>query len=278
MTCLLTKPVCSIVTDVILAGFPIILLRDMRLPPRQKLALQLLMGLGFITAIACIIRTVFSYQVKQKDLTWQGMPNAFCRIFEINLGIIAANAPMLRPLWNISRRKWRERFVDTAGTTTGATPASRLEWYRPTPKKPWYKSIRGNFNWGIRPPVSKTSSTQSMYPKTNTDNSVHAEDIDFPAPPETIHPPTIPRPTPQPRPQPKHRPLIRNPLKSRWPQEWEKPENVTWAKKEPEPKTDQSIDLPLQGTRNKDWEHEEEIRVREKAADWGGYNWRRQNP
>ncbi|KAL8949431.1 MAG: hypothetical protein Q9222_004454 [Ikaeria aurantiellina] len=53
--------------------------------------------LGF-TGIICIVRTAFSGQVKSVDITWEGIPNALARILEINLGIIAACTPIMKPL------------------------------------------------------------------------------------------------------------------------------------------------------------------------------------
>lgn len=50
------------------------------------------------TAAACIVRTALSWQVTSDDLTWVGVGNALARIFEINLGMIAACIPLMRPL------------------------------------------------------------------------------------------------------------------------------------------------------------------------------------
>ena len=209
----------------------------------------------------CLVRTVFSYQVKAEDKTWQGLPNAFCRILEINLGIIAANAPMMRPLWNYCKREWRERFHAASATTQG-TPESRLQWYRPPPNTPWYKKMRRNFNWNFRPPVSKSSSTQSMNKETS---STHTEKATLPPP----HP-RVPKPS----------------VVSKWPQEYERrrddrPVNSTWHKEEPEPihrTVSESFDLPLQGVRSRDWEEEEMAKARQKEVDWGNFRFDRDAP
>ena len=55
------------------------------------------MGLGFITAVVCIVRTVFSWQSKAEDLSWVETPNALARIIEVNLGITLACAPIMKP-------------------------------------------------------------------------------------------------------------------------------------------------------------------------------------
>ncbi|KAL8867936.1 MAG: hypothetical protein Q9174_005334 [Haloplaca sp. 1 TL-2023] len=57
------------------------------------------------TGIICIVRTAFSSQVKSMDVTWDGIPNALARILEINLGIIAACSPIMKPLIRFVRAK-----------------------------------------------------------------------------------------------------------------------------------------------------------------------------
>ena len=63
----------------------------------ERVALCLLMGLGFITGVVCIVRTAFSWQVTYEDLSWVEIPNGLARIIEVNLGIIAACTPMMKP-------------------------------------------------------------------------------------------------------------------------------------------------------------------------------------
>ena len=219
----------------------------MKLPRRQKLALNLLMGLGIITAIVCIIRTAFSYETKQEDETWAGVPNALCRILEINICIIAACMPMLRPLWNLSIRKWRERFGPEAATTV-RTPMSRLQWYRPPSRTPWYRRIGRHFEWAPRPPISQTSSTQSMMSRHSGGSRNPNNEKG-----------TLPRAAPH---------VVKPVHPSQWPQHYEKPENVTWAKDPGSPKMSDSLDLPLQGVRNSEW-------VEPKHVDWGGFRFDR---
>ena len=183
----------------------------MKLPARQKLALQLLMGLGVVTAISCTIRTVFSYQIKAEDKTWQGIPNALCRIFEINLGIVAANAPMMRPLWNYCKRRYRAHMLlhrnnrrnnsdnnnsnnnnnnNNTPTNTHPTLEGNMQWYHPPNRTPWYRRFRRHFQWNIRPPISQTSSTQSMNKRHSPASDLeHAEKATLPPP----HP-NVPKP------------------------------------------------------------------------------------
>ena len=240
--------VISIVTDVIGAAFPILLIRNMKLPRRQKYALNALMGLGIITAITCIIRTAFSYEVKAIDQTWDGVPNALCRILEVNFGIIAACMPMMRPLWNWGKKKWKERAGSPHVTTTipnvnsNQTPASRMQWYSPSTPMPWYRRIKRHFQWPPRPSISQTSSTRSMNPSRHRyDNEKDLCHLRTPCPP-------LPKPIPRPN----------------WPQVHHHPSNATWAKDSMTPKMSNSLDLPLQGARSSEWEEEA-------MPDWAKY-------
>lgn len=95
---IIAQGVISIVTDFIGATFPIFLLWNVDIKLRSKVALCLLMGLGIVTAAACIVRTALSWEIKSNDLTWVGVGNSLARIFEINLGMIAACIPLMKPL------------------------------------------------------------------------------------------------------------------------------------------------------------------------------------
>ena len=68
-------------------------------PDRSKKQdfLSVLLGLALVTGFICCIRTSFTWQVGNKDPSWQGLPNAISRAFEVFLGLIGAQAPMLKP-------------------------------------------------------------------------------------------------------------------------------------------------------------------------------------
>ncbi|KAL8701532.1 MAG: hypothetical protein Q9201_004861 [Fulgogasparrea decipioides] len=134
-TIIIVQGVFSILSDFICATFPIVLLWDVPLSKRTKVALCLLMGLGVFTGIICIVRTSFSAQIKSSDVTWEGIPNALARILEINLGIIAACTPIMKPLL---------RYIHARAT--GHDPHDML--YRATtpsmtrPHSTWYTRFR----------------------------------------------------------------------------------------------------------------------------------------
>lgn len=144
---IISQGVVSVVTDFIGAAFPVVLLWKVDIPLRRKVGLCLLMGLGVVTAGITIVRTALSWQVKVEDSTWVGVGNAFARIFEINLGIIAACIPLMKPLLRSVRQRirtqrsserldseenlpkydhWYSRWLQTCGGRRGASSSHGL--------------------------------------------------------------------------------------------------------------------------------------------------------
>ena len=133
-------PVFSIFIDLMCAACPIALLRNTNLRTGTKIALSVLMGLGFITAVVCVVRTVFSWQVKAEDLSWVETPNALARIIEVNLGIALACAPIMKP------------FVQYVhASVTGKDPYGILG--RGKSQQPSVKHIRWRSGFRISPPA-----------------------------------------------------------------------------------------------------------------------------
>ena len=70
------------------------------MPRRQRVAVNFLFSLGFIVTIAGIVRTWYIYKslVREYDQTWYAYPLWIAAAIEIDLGVICASAPVLRPL------------------------------------------------------------------------------------------------------------------------------------------------------------------------------------
>ena len=98
-------PVIAIISDFLLATFPIFILYTVQIKLRQKILLCALMGLGVITASCCIVRTVLNWQTVHFDQTWVGIDNFMWRAVEVNLGIACACIPTLLPLYRLLRDK-----------------------------------------------------------------------------------------------------------------------------------------------------------------------------
>ncbi|KAL2865636.1 uncharacterized protein BJX67DRAFT_168976 [Aspergillus lucknowensis] len=133
--------VINIFTDVLVTILPMPLIWNLKLPTRQRIAVISIFGLGIVVDIAGSVRTVYVWKsmIASYDTTWVGWPVLLAATVEINLGLICASAPALRPLvafflprllgssnWYGSNRQsrsvkqsWRLR------STTGASKQSR---------------------------------------------------------------------------------------------------------------------------------------------------------
>ncbi|KAL8734991.1 MAG: hypothetical protein Q9166_001116 [cf. Caloplaca sp. 2 TL-2023] len=94
---LIAQGVFSFLTDFVCAAFPALLLWNVKIRTKTKVGVCLLMGAGIITGGIAIARTAFAWQIKSNDVSWVGVPGALTRVFEVNIGIIAACSPVLRP-------------------------------------------------------------------------------------------------------------------------------------------------------------------------------------
>lgn len=104
----LAQAVISATSDFIFAAYPILILWKTQMKLSTKISLCCLMGLGVLTGACCIVRTVLNYQSLPTDITYGGITNWYWRTFEVQMGIIAACAPTLRPGW-----KWlQDRMIE----------------------------------------------------------------------------------------------------------------------------------------------------------------------
>ncbi|KAL8677442.1 MAG: hypothetical protein Q9186_006128 [Xanthomendoza sp. 1 TL-2023] len=94
---IIAQGVFSILTDFLCATFPAVLLWNVRIRTKTKIGVCLLMGAGVVTGCISIARTSFAWQIKSENISWVGIPGALTRVFEVNIGIMAACAPVLRP-------------------------------------------------------------------------------------------------------------------------------------------------------------------------------------
>ena len=112
---ILAQAVISVVSDFTFAAFPILFLWRVQIDLKTKIGLWVLMCLGFITGACCLVRTVLNNQSVPLDGTYDGIINWLWRLFEVQIGIIAACIPTLRPLY-----LWVMRRIggDTQGLDT----------------------------------------------------------------------------------------------------------------------------------------------------------------
>ncbi|KAL9134669.1 MAG: hypothetical protein Q9175_004149 [Cornicularia normoerica] len=112
---ILAQAVISVISDFAFAAFPILFLWRVQIDLKTKIGLWVLMCLGFITGACCLVRTVLNNQSLPLDGTYNGIINWLWRLFEVQIGIIAACIPTLRPLY-----LWVMRRIggDTQGLNT----------------------------------------------------------------------------------------------------------------------------------------------------------------
>ena len=76
---------------------------------------------GYITASCCIVRTALSGAILETDVTYAMVPNAAWRATEVNLGVICANAPIIRPLYLFYRGRLQRKSNTSSYIATKAT-------------------------------------------------------------------------------------------------------------------------------------------------------------
>ena len=167
MNILIAQGVLSFLTDFICAAFPIVLLRNLKIRTRSKIALCALMGLGIVTGAIAIARVATSWQVMADDLSWVGVPNAMTKVFEVNIGNIAACVPMAKPFSRYVRacvtgRDPHEillrRRASPGGAGGGATAATGEDTSSSSSPSNWY-SLRP---WLRRPSPVRTKLEKEM--------------------------------------------------------------------------------------------------------------------
>ena len=126
---ILAQAVISVVSDFSFAAFPILILWRVQIDLKTKVGLWLLMGLGFITGACCLVRTVLNGQSIPLDGTYDGIVNWVWRLFEVQVGIIAACIPALRPLygWFIRRFGGQGMTLDPNIKFVGKEPESWVD-------------------------------------------------------------------------------------------------------------------------------------------------------
>ena len=102
---ILAQAIISVVSDFAFAAFPILFLWRVQIDLKTKIGLWVLMCLGFITGACCLVRTVLNNQSVPLDGTYDGIINWLWRLFEVQIGIIAACIPTLRPLYLLVMRR-----------------------------------------------------------------------------------------------------------------------------------------------------------------------------
>lgn len=89
----------NVTTDLLVAVLPIKAILSLRISKRQKTALIVILTLGWFVCIVSILRLHALYELAQhNDSTWYGAATAYWSAIEVNLAIVCASTPALKPL------------------------------------------------------------------------------------------------------------------------------------------------------------------------------------
>ncbi|PTU22020.1 hypothetical protein P175DRAFT_0508898 [Aspergillus ochraceoroseus IBT 24754] len=96
----LSFTITNLITDILIVLIPIRTFWMLKLPTREKLLLTGLMSLGLLACIASAIRIYYAYRMfyGSYDVSWEVYQVWFWILVEINLAVICASMPTLRPL------------------------------------------------------------------------------------------------------------------------------------------------------------------------------------
>ena len=111
----------SIVTDVVFSLLPIVFLRKLNRPLRERLVLGLLMALGLTATLASILKVTLLYNYRNtRDPYWDSIPLSLWWQLEQNISIIASCIPTLKSPFEKALRR-----TGMISTQSGTAHSSR---------------------------------------------------------------------------------------------------------------------------------------------------------
>ncbi|EMD65931.1 hypothetical protein COCSADRAFT_86419 [Bipolaris sorokiniana ND90Pr] len=136
--------IINCVADLLTTVTPIPLVMGLQMPLHQRLAVAFFFGMGFIVTAAGIVRTWFIYRslYNEWDQTWYAYPLWIAAAVEIDLGVMCASAPVLKPLlakipWSLSGAltgglSFKKSSLHTSKTLTTSQSAAFMSKRRST--------------------------------------------------------------------------------------------------------------------------------------------------
>lgn len=89
----------NIVTDLIIFLLPVPVIRSLNLPRKQKIGLMMIFAVGLFACVTSVLRLRSLYVASvSTDLTYDNVGAATWSAVELNVGIICACLPMMKPL------------------------------------------------------------------------------------------------------------------------------------------------------------------------------------
>ncbi|KAF1950012.1 hypothetical protein CC80DRAFT_247354 [Byssothecium circinans] len=116
---IISAVVISTVQDFFICALPALLVWNLQIPKRQKLALIALFGMGILTSICGVMRTYYAVYVYYGtyDISWYSYYGWIWTVIEADLGVVCASAPALKPFF-------RRYFKSTTFGSTRPTQSS----------------------------------------------------------------------------------------------------------------------------------------------------------
>ncbi|GAP86548.1 putative integral membrane protein [Rosellinia necatrix] len=99
---LMAANIVNTITDFIVVLLPIRTAMTLQLPPRQRVIVTGLFGIGLIASSVGIARTYFTWELLtavDNDTTWRSWPVWITSLIELHLGIICASVPATKPFF-----------------------------------------------------------------------------------------------------------------------------------------------------------------------------------
>lgn len=94
--------VVNCVSDLMVTLLPIPIVMKLNMPLRQRIGVIVLLSLGIVVTIAGIVRTYFIWKslIESYDITWYSYQLWISATVEVDLAVLCACAPALKPLFN----------------------------------------------------------------------------------------------------------------------------------------------------------------------------------
>ena len=139
----------TVFTDSLVFALPLPTLMNLQLPKRQRIALTVVFSIGFIVVVAGCFRIYWMWQVVTETyaVTWDGFDLWIWTAVEVNLGVICACTPFLKPLLG--------GVMDRAGSRKGSKSSRKNSGQNSSGKASRQNSRR------ISGPSSRKASHQS---------------------------------------------------------------------------------------------------------------------
>ncbi|KAF2090079.1 hypothetical protein K490DRAFT_71751 [Saccharata proteae CBS 121410] len=147
----------NIATDILFASLPIPLIWNLQINKRTKSSLICILSLGYFASAAAAVKCIKQYHVfADPDWTVQDSYNVWNDI-ELNMGIIAASLPALKPVFNWFLQTARAITSGTNNTARGASASATAAAPRPPPLYRPFKNLSASRN-GYRKQREESSS------------------------------------------------------------------------------------------------------------------------